>query len=204
MPGLKQVISGLNRLLARITLPRLITAAERVRLKDYDALGSNVAGLQQALATQQRALDEAHRQLDSRREEAKRLQTDYLALVQRLEQTATAGSESTMLDVYSRLQSVIVQLPTLRSSVAEGAPVSAADVLGVVAPLEEMFRDFGFEMIGEANQELAFDPRYHHLAGDQTAPHAGERVRVTYVGYRFEGRVLCRAEVTRVEQKLSA
>lgn len=185
--------------------PRLMTVAERDTLAGYDTLVANLNGMRQALDTQQRALDDAHRQLDSQREQMKKLQQEYAQLEGRRTVSASGGNDAALQDVFRRLQTAAVQLPTLRSALAAGAQLSAADVLGVVAPLEVMLRDLGFEPIGEANQTVAFDPVLHQATGTQgAAPVSGESVRIRYVGYRYKGQILCRAEVTRLEQVESA
>lgn len=185
--------------------PRLISAAEREKLAEYDALKANVDGMRQALDTQQRALDDTHRQVDSQREQLRKLQEEYKRLDSGRSQHVTGERDSTLLDLFKRLQGAAVQLPTIRAAVAGGAQLGAADVLGVVSPLETALRDLGFEPIGAANQTVEFDPTIHHAAGQQGAPpENGEQVRVRYVGYRYKDQIVCKAEVTRLEQVESA
>ncbi len=197
VPGLKRFFN------AFLTLPRLMTARDRDKLKQYDALVENLKGLQNALDTQQRALDEAHRQLDANREQVEKLHAEYARLEQRAAQMAESSGVATLQDMFRRLQPAAVQLPTIRTFVADGADISARDVLAVIAPLEQMLRDLGFEPIGEANGKLPFDPRLHQVTGPQAPPVEGESVQVRYVGYRYKGQVLCKAQVTRLEQPQS-
>jgi hypothetical protein len=185
--------------------PRLMTVSERDRLAEYDGLKGNLDGMRQALDTQQRALDDAHLQLDSQREQFKKLQQDYLRLETGRSESASGERDSVLLDVFKRLQGPAVQLPTIRAAVSGGAQLGAWDVLGVVAPLEVGLHDLGFEPIGAANQTVEFDPTIHHSTGGQGVPLvSGENVRIRYVGYRFKDQIVCKAEVTRLEQVESA
>jgi len=194
-----------NLLGARFVFPRLISASERRRLAEYDLLKSNADGMRQALETQQRALDDSRRQLDGLREQNKKLQEDYARLNTGRSHSAAGERDSVLLDVFKRLQGLAVQLPTIRAAVAGGAQLGAAEVLGVVAPLESALRDLGFEPIGAANQTVEFDPTLHRAAQPAAAPPtSGEPVRVRYVGYRYKDQIVCKAEVTRLEQVESA
>lgn len=180
----------------RFEFPRFITTAEREKLKSYDLLESNISGLRNALETQQRALDDAHQRLTANEEKARKLQQEYAQLQGKATQAASNDNEALLIDLFRRLQPVAVQLPTVRASIGGGAQVSGRDVLGLVAPIEAMLRDLGFETIGEVNQNVSFDPRLHQSTGQQSPSH-GETVRVRYVGYRFKDQILCRAEVAR-------
>jgi molecular chaperone GrpE (heat shock protein) len=188
----------------RFTFPRFITSAERERLARFDLLESNLSGTRHALETQQRALDDANNQIDTLKEQITKLQQEYAQQAGRQSSAASHGTDAIYIDIFRRLQSIAVQLPTIRASAASGAQIGASDVLGVVAPLETMLRDLGFEPIGEANQVVSFDPRLHQLTGPSGSDIAeGDEVKVRFVGYRFRDQIVCRAEVTRLESVVS-
>lgn len=173
----------------------------RLRLQNYDRLVDTVHGLRRALDTQNRALDDLHQQLDDREGQIKKLQNEYVALQQFHSQGEGASLVADRLDVFKRLQSIAVQLPTLRAAVDDGAGLAARDVLDLLAPFDEMLRDFGFERIGQAGAQAPYDPTRHRPVGrGARSVESGDMVRIRYVGYLYEGQVVCKAEVTGVVQ----
>ncbi|MBN1430084.1 MAG: hypothetical protein JXB07_17065 [Anaerolineae bacterium] len=173
----------------------------RLKIKNYDRLVRTVEGLRRALDTQKRALDDLYLQLSDRDEQIKKLQGEYASLQQQRLQSEADSLAAERLDVFKRVQAIAVQLPTLRTAIDDGADVAARDVLDLLAPFNEMLRDFGFEMIGEAGAQVPYDPNRHRPVGrGARAVKADDRVRVRYVGYLYKGQVVCKAEVVCVEQ----
>lgn len=173
----------------------------RLKVQNYDRLVETVHGLRRALDTQRRALDDLHKRLDKKEAQIKKLQREYAALQQLRSQTEGASAVAGRLDVFRRLQSLAVQLPTLRAAIGGGADLTARDVLDVLAPFDEMLRDFGFEPIGEAGLQVPYDPTRHRPVGKGArSVTPADFVRVRYVGYLYEGQVVCKAEVVLIEQ----
>lgn len=173
----------------------------RLKVQNYDRLVETVQGLRRALDTQKRALDDLHRQLDDKDAQIRKLQGEYTALERLREQAENTRAAADRLDVFKRLQSIAVQLPTLRAALGDGANLTANDVLDLLAPFDEMLRDFGFERIGEAGAQVPFEPARHRPVGRGARSVASsDVVRVRYVGYMYEGQVVCKAEVVAVEQ----
>jgi molecular chaperone GrpE (heat shock protein) len=202
-------MSRVERLLAsfvqiirdRLAIVVMRLEISRLKLQDYDRLAETVHGLRRALDTQKRSLDDVHQQLDEKEGQIKKLQNEYVTLQQLQSQSEGASLAADRLDVFKRLQSIAVQLPTLRAAIDDGAGVAARDVLDLLAPFDEMLRDFGFEPIGEAGAQTPFDPTRHRPVGrgaHSVTP--DDMVRVRYVGYLYNGQVLCKAEVTHIGQ----
>ncbi len=175
----------------------LRSALRREKARQYDVVAETVGGLRRALRTQRRNHDELLRQLDEKDAELTRLRGEYAALRQEGADTAAEAARMERLELFRRLQPVLVQLPTAYAALAAGADLSAADFAALLAPLEEAFADLGFERIGEAGRGAAFDPRLHRAVGQGAAGlRPDEQVRVRYVGYRIGGEIVCKAEVT--------
>jgi ABC-type transporter Mla subunit MlaD len=173
----------------------------RLKIRNYDRLVQTVQGLRRALDTQKRVLDDMHQQLAEREAQIKKLQAEYASLQEQRSQAEASSVAAERLDVFKRVQAVAVQLPTLRAAVDDGASVTAQDVLDLLAPFEQMLRDFGFEVIGEAGGQARYEPTRHRLVGrGARSVTVDDMVRVRYVGYLHEGQVVCKAEVVRVEQ----
>jgi molecular chaperone GrpE len=169
----------------------------REKARAYDAAVETIEGLRRALRTQRRGHDALRRQLDEKDAELARLRGEYAALKRERADTATEAARMERLELFRRLQPVLVQLPTAHAALADGVDLSAADFAALLAPLEEAFADLGFERIGEAGRGAAFDPRLHRAVGQGAAGlRPDEQVRVRYVGYRIGGEIVCKAEVT--------
>jgi molecular chaperone GrpE (heat shock protein) len=205
MTRLNQFVESLREFIgARLVLPRLLTPSEREKLKTYRLLASKVSSLNLALNTQQRALDEVHRQLDARDKLVNQLRADQELALRRLEEAATSAVDATIFDIYRRLEPIAIQLPTLRSSVDAASTLTIADVFAIFAPLDDMLKDMGLATIGDIDQEVPFNPRYHQLASDLLPLLSeGDKVRVRYVGYQYKGQVLRKADVSRIVQPQS-
>lgn len=161
---------------------------------DYE---ETVRGLRRALATQQRAVEDLRQQVEERDRQAERMRAEYAALEMRLQQAKAEGAQAAQLEWFRQLQPVLVHLPTLRAAAGQGADITARDVLGLLAPLDELLDDHGFVRIGEAGAEISFAPRLHRPVGQGAANiQPGETVRVRYVGYCWQEDVLVKAEVT--------
>jgi molecular chaperone GrpE (heat shock protein) len=202
MPMIKQLLLAIFQpVLDRINVILLRREIMRYKASQYDLLMDNVRGLRRAIETQKRAQDDLHKQIDQRDRQIEKLREEYVALEARRESEGKMSVCSERLALFKQLQSIATQLPTLRAAVENGADLKAGDVLDVVAPLDQVLVDLGFDRIGAAGTTLSYDPQRHKLVGRgarSTAP--DDTVRVRYVGYMYGDEVICKAEVTRVEQ----
>ena len=208
MPGKNEAVIGkllrsvFHALRDRLAILRLRQEVNRLRLAHYDRLVDSVRGLRRVIETQKRAIEDLHRQLEARDASIEKLRAEYAALQARRGESRSDIIRAERLAVFRRMQEVVTQLPTLRAAVEEGADLSARDVLGLLAPLEQVWRDLGFEVIGEAGQIVPYDPKLHRPVGREArSVNPDDAVRVRYVGYTYNGEIVCKAEVTRVEQE---
>lgn len=199
---LEEFLAGLVQLLRdRVAVFRLQREIDRLKLRNYDLLVDNLHGLRRALGTQRRAADELAAQLEQRSAQISELRKEYAALEARQNHMGASSVRDERLALFKRLQPVATQLPTLRAALADGANLSPRDVLDLLTPLDEMLRDLGFEQIGEAGTEVPYDPRKHRAVGRGARSIAPEApVRVRYVGYVYDGEIVCKAEVTLAQQ----
>ncbi len=195
----QQVFSTLaRRALNAVDVLRLRWQIARLKRRNYDALAETASGLRRALATKDRALDDAQHQIDARDAQIAKLRQEYAALDARLARSGVDLAEAERLALFRRLQPVVTQLPTLRAALDGGADLAARDVLDLLAPLDEMLADLGFERIGDAGVQTRFDPRRHQPVGQGARAIApDDMVRVRYVGYIYHGDIVCKAQVTR-------
>ena len=194
---LQDIIQIVNDKIAVFQLRRMIIIA---RLRHYDLLVENVRGLKHALNTHKRTAEDLRKQLKSRDEQIKELRKEYAALEKRKAGEGVASTQSEQMRMFKQLQPVITQLPTVRAALDNGSDISARDVVDLLAPLDELLADSGFEMIGAAGDETSFDPTLHKAVGKGArSVETDEAVRVRYVGYRYQGDIMAKAQVTRIE-----
>jgi molecular chaperone GrpE (heat shock protein) len=168
-----------------------------VRAAKHDQLKETVSGLRDALATHSRTIDELTSTVESLGKRNSILQAEYKALQSELEQRKSEHGQALLLRLFTRARSALVQLPTLKHAVQNGAALSATDVLDIASQLMVAFNDIGFTPIGEPGQVVNFDPAQHLIAESLGNSNTQEmRVKVRYVGYALDGHVISKAEVT--------
>lgn len=92
------------------------------------------------------------------------------------------------------LESLLIQLPTVRHSLERQPDMPAKRLLPLLRPLDQLLEAWGIEAIAPVGSEIPYDPTRHQLM-DGTAD-VGERVRVRYTGYMQGDRLLYRAKVS--------
>lgn len=165
------------------------------KAKDYDRLAENLSGLREALETIKRSSEDMSLQLSARDNTILRLQTEYQQLREDIAAQKAADKDAILLDLFSRVRLTLVQAPSLRLAVRSGKAVTAQDILDVYALVEQVFTEVGFEKIGDAGDIVEFDPQLYAIAGPAAQSISpGDKVRIRYVGYRYNGRIVCKAE----------
>lgn len=181
----------------RLAILRLRWQLAKLKLRNYDHLAETAVGLRRALETQRRAMDDLNARLDEREAQIDRLREEYLALEARQSEQRQALIRDQRLALFRQISPLAIQLPTLRMALQDGADLSARDILAQLRPFEEALDSLGFEPIGDAGEELPYDPHLHKLVGrGARSAGADALVRVRYVGYTYQGEVVRKAEVT--------
>lgn len=122
------------------------------------------------------------------------LQQEYQRLqAQLVEQTQTLQQEfqQTSLQV---LESWLLQWPTAAYAAQQNPQAPAVKLLPLVRPVEQLMQQWGVEAIAPVGAEIPYDPQVHQLMDGTAQP--GEPVRVRYIGYRQQDRLLYRAKVS--------
>ena len=92
------------------------------------------------------------------------------------------------------LESWLRQWPTAADRATRNPDLSAAKLLPLVRPVEQLVQEWGVEPIAHVGAEVPYDPQWHQLSEDGTAQ-TGDRVIVVRLGYRHGEKLLYRAEV---------
>ncbi|GEM_PF-742582 len=180
---------------------RLRLQIARLKAENYDRLAEVVIGLRQALETHKRAVSDLDAQIEERDKQIAQLRAEYASLQARQSEAGDIRAREERLNLFQRLRPVVTQLPTLRVALENGADIEGRDVVDLLGSIEAALHELGFESIAKPGMEVPYDPRRHKLVGrGARSASPGAPVRVRYVGYLYQGEVVCKAEVTPVGQ----
>ena len=93
----------------------------------------------------------------------------------------------------------VAQLLTQLHLQEEGKPVQAKDVLIVAKRLVRTLKDNGLTLEGSIGKQVPFDPTRHEPLGTDVLLNRGQSVIVRFVGVAYQGKLLRKAEVQKVE-----
>lgn len=126
-------------------------------------------------------------ELTALKQECQHLQAELAAQQQALEQEFQQSSLAV-------IEPLLLQLPTAAAAATENPELSAANLLPLLAPINELLRQWGIEPIAAVGEEVAYNPQWHELMAG--AAELGTPVKVRYVGYRQGEKLLYRARVS--------
>ncbi len=100
------------------------------------------------------------------------------------------------------LESLILQLPTIANAVEKNPQLPAKKLLPLLKPLDRLLDHWGIIVIGTIGEVVPFNPQEHELI-DTIETNGGDNqdnflVKVRYVGYRYQSKLLYRAKVSYV------
>jgi transcriptional regulator with XRE-family HTH domain len=101
-------------------------------------------------------------------------------------------------EVLTKLESLLLQLPTAIYAISKNPEVPARNLLPLMRPIENLLQDWGIEAIARVGVEVNFDPRLHQPMNATDIVNAGDRVLVRYTGYVSGDRLLYRARVSKI------
>ncbi len=98
-------------------------------------------------------------------------------------------------DTFEQLQSLLINYPTARMMVKLKPNLPAQNLMILLKPLEDLWRNWNVKQIGKPWQKVAFNPQIHQPDSDDITE--GEAVYIRFVGYRQGDRILLPAKVSR-------
>jgi len=91
------------------------------------------------------------------------------------------------------IESWLLQWPTVVSAISQNPDIPAQRVIKLLNPLEKLLDAWEVERIGQVGETLGYNPQQHQLLSGNAEPN--DPVRVRYVGYRHQDKLLYRAKV---------
>ncbi len=98
-------------------------------------------------------------------------------------------------DTFEQLQSLLINYPTARMMVKLKPNLPAQNLMILLKPLEDLWRNWNVKQIGKPWQKVAFNPQIHQPDSDEITE--GEPVYIRFVGYSQGDRILLPAKVSR-------
>ncbi|HEY9690552.1 MAG TPA: nucleotide exchange factor GrpE [Coleofasciculaceae cyanobacterium] len=114
-----------------------------------------------------------------------RLENEREQLLQEFERSSLQILEPWLLNWYKAV-----------AAAQHNPQIPATNLLPLMRPLDRLLEQWSVEQIAPIGEEVAYDPQWHQLVRGNAQP--GDRVRVVMPGFRHQGRLLHRAQVSLV------
>jgi hypothetical protein len=170
----------------REELASLEKASQRIENKLRTELQETIEAFQSTLLEKA----ELETQCLSLKQQCSRLRTD-------LGQKAQQAQQDSQAIAFEKIQTLLVQYPTLRCMAALKPDLPARNVVATLTALDNIVQFWGYAPIGVPWETQAYDPQIHQ--GDVDDLQVDETVYVRFVGYREikSDRILIPAKVSR-------
>lgn len=138
---------------------------------------------------------------DSQTQIERQLKQEYEQLKQDNQQLAAKLTQEWQEATISTLESLVLQLPTIREAVKQNPELPASRLLPLLKPLNQLLSKWEIEPIGSVGEIISYNPQEHELmeSGDCDLDHI-DQVKIRYVGYRQRDNLLYRAKVSPISQ----
>ncbi|ASQ90377.1 nucleotide exchange factor GrpE [Prosthecochloris sp. GSB1] len=131
--------------------------------------------------------------LSERDEEIARLRKEYALLRERsMAEVERAGGEA-LESIARQCAASLAALSAMQARHAEKGDLNSADLLQVASSFRKILEKHGLEQIGAVGREQPYDPALHQML-DGTRPQPGEPVLIRFAGFRFNGKLIAKAQ----------
>ncbi|HEY9876514.1 MAG TPA: hypothetical protein V6D12_24015 [Candidatus Obscuribacterales bacterium] len=120
---------------------------------------------------------------------------ECLRLREQLQQQKLEATSEMKEAAFQQLQPLLINYPSLQQIVQVKPDLPAKNLISLLTPLDNLLSFWGYEPIGYAWEQVAYDPQLHQP--DSPDIEVGETVYVRFIGYREGDRILCPAKVSR-------
>lgn len=96
---------------------------------------------------------------------------------------------------FQDLQSLLTNYPSIRPMIEAKPNLPAKNLVSLLTPLDNLLENWGYEAIGQAWEQVSFNPQLHQADSDEIAE--GDLVYIRFVGYRNGDKIICPAKVSR-------
>ncbi|MBP0014360.1 MAG: helix-turn-helix domain-containing protein [Roseofilum sp. SBFL] len=122
------------------------------------------------------------------------LRQEYDRLQLQLKQQHQELKEGFERESLDQLESWLRYWPIAVAKVEQQANIKPNNLVKLVKPVEHLVQSWGLEAIGAVGDRIPYDPQWHQLTQGRAEP--GSLVTVVMPGYRYQQKLLFRAEVS--------
>lgn len=123
------------------------------------------------------------------------LRRECLQLHQQLERLGSELTTEFRHSTFLQLQTLLTNYPSIRASVKVKPDLPAKNIVSLFTPLDNLIETWGYERIGQAWEQVAYNPQLHQA--DASDIEVGELVYIRFVGYKQGEQILYPAKVSR-------
>ena len=137
-------------------------------------------------------------EITDRDEEIARLRKEYALLRERSKAEVERAGNEAVEAIVSQCAEPLVTLSAMQARYAEKGDLNSADLLQVASSFRKILAERGLEQIGAVGREQPYDPALHQML-DGTRPRPGEAVLIRFAGFRFNGKLITKAQAGAVK-----
>lgn len=130
---------------------------------------------------------------DLKSQEIETLRREYSLITYQMREMRSQLLQEFQQNNLRTLETWLLQWQKIAAHARTNPEFAAVKLLPFIRPVEKLIESWGVEAIAPLGQEVAYDPQWHHLQAGIAIP--GTLVTVISPGYRYQGKLLHRAEV---------
>ena len=166
-------------------LQRLLVALKSLKSDGSADSSREIAGLRIELA--------------ERREEISILRKEY-ALQREQSRLQTERAESEAIEsIVRQFAAPLANLSAMQVRHREQGDLNPSDIFQVAAAFDKILAERGMQPIGKVGESQPYDPVLHQML-DVTNPLPGQPVQIRFVGFRFKGKLIVKAQAGSVSK----
>ncbi len=136
---------------------------------------------------------------DLKSQEIETLRREYSLITYQMREMRSQLLQEFQQNSLRTLETWLLQWQKIAEHARTHPEFTAMKILPFVRPVERLIESWGVEAIALLGQEVPYDPQWHNLQAGITIP--GTLVTVISPGYRYQGKLLHRAEVVLLQEK---
>jgi len=137
-------------------------------------------------------------ELAERDEEIARLRKEYALLREQSKAQVEWAGGKAVESIVSQCAAPLATLSAMQARHAEKGDLNPADLLQVASSFRKILAERGLEQIGVVGETQPYDPALHQML-DGTRPQPGEPVLIRFAGFRFNGKIVAKAQAGAVK-----
>jgi molecular chaperone GrpE (heat shock protein) len=126
--------------------------------------------------------------------ELENLRQAYLHLQTQSQHQEQQNYQIFQAQTFNCLHPLLTSYPSICQRIQQQPDLPARNLLPLFRSLDSLIQMWGYEVIGKAWAQVAFDPQIHQADNPDLQP--GDPVYIRFVGYRYGDDILCPAKVS--------